>query len=366
MSDIPKTVSRPFLRRLIFEVTHRCNHLCAHCYNIWHPKSADLELDSVRVDKVDLSTPNPSEELDTPQTLGLLDKVLTEVTCARVTLTGGEPLLRRDLPDIVDFLAARGIRINLITNGSLLTPERIHDLIGRGVGLIQLPLLSTDRQVHDRLSGRTGAFDAVVSALAHIRLAMGRSATVFVITRQNADQALDVIKLSVALGAQSILFNRFNVGGRGRQNAAALMPTIEQLERAFHVADDAVAEYGIPIACSIPVQPCLIDSSRYPRLSFGHCAAGTDRAYYTMDPIGNLRPCNHTPTILGNLRERLFSELLEDERLSKFVKAHPDLCDGCEHLSRCLGGCKAAGEVFFGTWSSPDPFLHANRDRCRR
>ena len=78
------TDSRPRLQTLIFEVTQRCNHACLHCYNVW-------------VGPERLAGDYPRGELDTAQTLALLNKALDEVRCDHVTLTGGEPLLREDL-----------------------------------------------------------------------------------------------------------------------------------------------------------------------------------------------------------------------------------------------------------------------------
>ncbi len=100
---------RPRLQSLIFEVTQACNHACLHCYNVWQGPQ---------------STPYPRGQLDTAPTLDLLAKALDETTCSHVTLTGGEPLLRQDLPTILEFLQRRHIRVTLISNGRLLYTSR--------------------------------------------------------------------------------------------------------------------------------------------------------------------------------------------------------------------------------------------------
>ena len=87
----------------VFEVTTRCNHDCLHCYNAW--KNGE---------------PYPAGELPTGETLAMLGKMLDETQARLVTLSGGEPLLRADLGEIVDYLAGRGVAINLICNGVLL------------------------------------------------------------------------------------------------------------------------------------------------------------------------------------------------------------------------------------------------------
>jgi radical SAM protein with 4Fe4S-binding SPASM domain len=153
------------------------------------------------------------------------------------------------------------------------------------------------------------------------------------------------------------MFNRFNPGGRGRTHLHDLLPSIEQVREALTVAESASVEFGIPISCSIPIQPCLIDISAFPHLGFGYCAAGSERAYYTLDPLGNVRPCNHSTTILGNLFEESFSALVLSQRLNGFVNALPAKCTACEQRAVCQGGCKAAAQVCYGSLDAMEPFM---------
>lgn len=337
--------SRPRLHSLIFEVTQRCNHACLHCYNVWEKPEADY----------------PRGELDTAQTLALLSKALDETRCSNVTLTGGEPLLRCDLDEILDLIHDHGARATVISNGHLLTERRISELLDREVGLFELPLLSHRREVHDRLSGSTGALDAVLNSMSHLRYQGGQFVAVFVITRLNSDDVHSVIRLAFAFGARGLMLNRFNPGGRGRANMDELLPTIAQVQRALTVANDAVSEFGFPISCSIPIQPCLVDVGPLPNLGFGYCAAGTERAYHTLDPLGNVRPCNHTSTILGNLFHESFADLIASERMATFTRALPTLCTLCALGATCQGGCKAAAQECYDSLWAEEPFLHQNR-----
>jgi radical SAM protein with 4Fe4S-binding SPASM domain len=351
------TDPRPRLQTLIFEVTQRCNHACLHCYNVWHgPQRLDGSY--------------PRGELDTAQTLALLNKALDEVNCNHVTLTGGEPLLREDLPEILDLLRERGVRVTLISNGHLLGEPTVIDLLDRGVGLFELPLLGRRREVHDHLSGSPGAFDAALAAMAHIRYHWGRFVAVFVATRVNLPDLYETIKLAFAFGSRGMMLNRFNPGGRGRAHLDELLPSAGEMNAALEIANAASEEFNFPISCSIALPPCLVDHRKYPRLNFGFCAAGTERAYYTLDPLGNVRPCNHTPTVLGNLLEESFADIIAPERLAPFVEAVPEFCDAhgtgapCVLRDTCQGGCKAAAEVCYGSLCAEEPFLHLNREQA--
>jgi radical SAM protein with 4Fe4S-binding SPASM domain len=343
-------MTRPQLQTLIFEVTQSCDHACRYCYNYWTHPTASRKLKA----SGKLRDLRP-----------LLAHVLDQVDCNLVTLTGGEPTLRPDLPEIVSFLAERDARVNLITNGQRLTEGATADLIRRGVTLFELPLLSHHRETHDALSGSAGAFDAVLAALAHIRYHRGQAVTVFVATRHNISDLPDTLKLAFAFGARGVMLNRFNPGGRGASAIDDLLPGVDEMCAALAVAEAASREYHLPISCSIPIQPCLIDTSRYPHLGFGFCAAGSDRAYYTLDTEGNVRPCNHTPTVLGNAWDEPFAEIISPARLTTFRAALPPFCAPCTLRDECQGGCKASAQVCYGDLHAEEPFLHHNRDLAR-
>lgn len=345
----------------VFEVTQRCNHECLHCYNAWKN-----------------GRPYPMGELATAPTLAMLGAMLEQTGARLVTLSGGEPFLRADIFEIVDFLASRGAGVNMISNGSLITPEGIERLKGK-ISIWELPLLSVERAIHDRMSGRAGAFDDVTMAVAELKAARQRVVCVFVATKLNLPTWKETAELAVALGADGIMFNRFNPGGTGGRNVELLQASPAELTAAMDIAEAVSEEYKLPISCSIAMPPCLFDTGKYKRLTFGFCAAGTERAYYTLDPLGNVRPCNHSTTILGNIRkdakptdakpqagEGLFRRMAEGEAMGRFKEARPAFCAGCKLELQCQGGCKAAAEACFGDVAACDPFLRAFAGQAKK
>jgi radical SAM protein with 4Fe4S-binding SPASM domain len=344
---------RPRLETLIVELTQSCDHACLHCYNHWrHPEFRDPVGRGAIPPKGDAR--------------GLLAHVLHQVECNHVTLSGGEPLLYDGLPELVRFLAGRDVRINLITNGHRLTGAVVADLIRGGVSLFDLPLLSFRREVHDELSGASGAFDAMLAALAAIRYHRGQAVTAFVATRRNIADLRDTLRLAYAFGVRGVQLNRFNPGGRGAAHIDDLLPTVDEMREALGVAEAAAQELGLSIACSIPIQPCLIDMSTFPHLGFGFCTAGTSRAYYTLDMAGNVRPCNHSPTVLGNAWDEPFADIITHTRMAGFVAAVPEFCVPCARRDECQGGCKAAAQACYGDLRAEEPFLHQNRHLAKR
>lgn len=345
----PRGVVRRRQQSFVFEVTQACNHDCLHCYNVWKNPAG-----------------YPAGELGTDETLAMLGTMLDQTGASLVSLSGGEPLLRADICDIVDFLVGRGTAVNLITNGSLLDARGVARLAPGKISVFELPLLSVEREVHDRMSGAPGAFDRVTMAIADLKAAGQVVVCVFVAARMNLATWRQTAELAIALGADGLMFNRFNPGGAGWRNFEALQAPPEALAAALEEAQDIAEQYDFPISCSIAMPPCLFEHGRYPKLTFGYCAAGTDRAYYTLDPTGNVRPCNHSPTILGNIRERTFAELAGGAVMKDFVAARPAFCGGCRLEDECLGGCKAAAEACYGSPWKCDPFLAAHADRAAR
>ncbi len=333
----------------VFEATQACNYNCLHCYNVWKGPVA-----------------YPVGQLPTAATLAMLDKMIDQTHASLVTLSGGEPLLRQDIFQIVDHLVAGGMAINFLTNGSLLEDAAIARLAPGKISIFELPLLSVERAIHDELSGQSGAFDGVTRAIANLKAAGQRVVCVFVATNLNLHSWRQTAELAIALGADGIMFNRYNPGGQGGAVVQRLQAAPEALREALDIAQELVERYHIGINCSIPMPPCLFDHSRWPRLGFGFCAAGTANAYYTLDAVGNIRPCNHSRTILGNIHDSRFADLAGSQAMKEFQSAHPAFCAGCKMELTCLGGCKAAAEACRGSIRQADPFLEVFGARGRR
>jgi len=336
------------LQSFIFEVTQRCNHDCPHCYNVWKN-----------------DCPYPTGEPGTDETLKMLGRMLDQTGASLVTLTGGEPLLRPDLFDMAEFLRGRSAAVNLITNGTLLDERTVARLTPDRISVFELPLLSAERAVHDRMSGRAGAFDRATMAMALLKAARQRVVGVFVATRLNLPTWRETAELAVALGLDGVMFNRFNPGGQGLRNLDLLQAGPAEVQAALDVAEEMSERYELPISCSIAMPPCLFDTTRYKRLTFGFCAAGTERAYYTLDPLGNVRPCNHSPRILGNVLREDFWSIVDGPAMRDFAAARPAFCAGCKWEMQCQGGCKAAAEACTGCASDRDPFLRAFMSQAR-
>ncbi|HEU4388156.1 MAG TPA: radical SAM protein [Blastocatellia bacterium] len=327
---------------VVVEVTQACHHHCLHCYNFWRDRRAPVR---------------DPQTLTRAEILEVVRKIRCDTPLRQIGLSGGEPLLRPDLPEIATDLANEGLSIVVITSGTLLTDERLERFPADTI--FEFTLFSVDAELHDRIAGRPGAFKKVIRGIECAGRHNFRLALACVINRLNAHDVLQTIELGIALKAQAALFNRINLSASTLPVADQLVPSARQLQQALDAAEEAASSYGIAVAVSVPIPPCVIDISRYKHLHFGWCPRGGDGAYYTVSYNGLLRPCNHSSVILGDLRTEGFAEIVMREATQAFWKPVPAECQVCGHPLRdsCRGGCPAASHECYGSGTRIDPFV---------
>lgn len=329
----------PF-RTLVVEVGERCNNACLHCYNFWRT-GGDV---------------GGREVLPRDRLVGLIAKVRRESVLEQVALSGGEPLLRRDLEDIACDLDGLGLQVVVITNGTLLNRRRLQRF---PTGTIfEITLFAADEALHDELAGRR-AFARVIENIVLLRRHGHRFVLACVITRRNAEEVRRTIELGIALGAEGVLLNRLNLSRRVFVQAPELVPTATQLRSSLREASALATTYGIPIGVSVPVPPCVADPGHYPGLHFGWCPRGGPDSYYTLGATGLVRPCNHSSTILGDLRQQDFADIVGRPSPRSDWSAMPQECLECTHplKEQCRGGCPAAAEECYVELGRRDPFV---------
>lgn len=329
------------IKRLVVEVTEGCNNACLHCYNYWRSGRRSR---------------GGRPALSRKEIRSVIRKVKRDAPLLQVAVSGGEPLLRKDLPEIVCDLRDEGLSSVVITNGALLSESNL----GRfPVGSIfEVTLFSYKAKLHNRIAGRP-VFDQVMENLVRIEKHKCKFVLACVINKMNARDVQRTIELGLALGANAVLFNRINLSRHVLPLAAELVPSASALREALQAADEASAKYGIMIAVSVPIPPCLVDSREFPHLHFGWCPRGSSEAYYTIGCTGLVRPCNHSSVVLGDMRSESFSEIVSGKKACEFWAPIPRECRACTHPLKdsCRGGCPAAADECYGTRERMDPIV---------
>lgn len=333
--------------RLDLELTTACDHRCAHCYNVWNtPQGAGGP-----------GRDYPTGQLDTEGYLELMQRAVAGSGADQLTLTGGEPLLRADAAQLVQRACELVSSVSLVSNAAHLDRPMVRRLASAGLASVQLTLLAAEAAKHDRFKGAPGSFDSTVRAALDLRDEGLTAQVCFVASNETWAEFEEVLELCFALGVRSVAYNRVAPAGAAAPRAAALVPLIEQVEANLQTAEELGRRWQIQVATAMPIPPCLVRLERYPWVRFGFCSTNTSSPNLVLDPLGNVRPCNLSSTLLGNVLERDWRAIMRHRYLGKFARALPRVCRGCTHEASCRGGCKESALATFGSLSHPEPLL---------
>ncbi len=332
---------QPYL--VAVNLTRRCNLACDHCY-----------LDADR-----RSVPAPGE-LSSGEFAALFREIGARAPGTILVLTGGEPLLRPDLEELVLSGAEAGLRMVLGTNGVLLTRERALRLKAAGLEGAGISLDAVSAQPHDDFRGMSGAFAASCRAV-RVCLEAGLHAQIhFTVTRANRHQIGDAVEMAKSLGAGIINFFFLVCVGRGESRMDLTAAEYEESLRQIAVAQKSAKGILVQSRCTPHFKRILHQANpedpftRATGYDGGGCPAGTH--YCRITPTGEMTPCPYMELSGGNIRERGFWNIWEQAPLFHSLR-NPGLlqgrCGGCEYRDIC-GGCRARALVS-GNLMGEDP-----------
>lgn len=343
----------PKVPRLDFELTPGCDHACSHCYNVWTAGQGDVQAGY------------PRGQLRGQAYLDMMRRAVAVTGAEHITLTGGEPLLRPDALEIAALACALVPSVQLITNGSHVTPEVADRLAALGMRSVQLTLLSADRARHDQLKGAV-CFDDTLRAIVELRQRRVQVQVCFVAMATNWRDFAAVMELCYALEVKHVTYNRMAPSGGAIHHVARLLPEVAHLEDNLQTAQHLGPRYGIAVATAMPIPPCLIRLERYPHVRFGFCSTGSHSPNIVVDANGNVRSCNLSSHVMGNILQHNWSEIHGDRHLRDFKAQVPDICRGCAWETSCQGGCKESAFAMFGDLRAPEPLLRMAREPAWR
>jgi radical SAM protein with 4Fe4S-binding SPASM domain len=331
---------------IIFELTDACNQSCRFCYN--HFKGCNSEY------KVE--APNFRMARRT------LRRLLSEARVGQISLTGGEPTLLPRIHDIVLLARAKGANVALLTNGTLLTEDDIAIYKDLGLAAIQIPILSHRSERHDHITMLEGSWERAMRSAKSIVTQNPKWLTpVFILSRLNIDDIEPTLDLYASLGVKQIMLNRFNIGGLGRKYAEELNLSHEELRDAFSRANRKLVELGMYAHNGVCTPMCLLNPKEYSNISFSYCTTDLAMRPLTINYRGDVRFCNHSPRVMGNIHQEPLTTILQREAENKYFDTIPTPCDKCELWERCRGGCRAASEQLYGTFDRVDPILEIGK-----
>ena len=333
---------------VVFELTDACNQACRFCYN--HFKGGD----------VPCAVAAPDFRM-ARRTLRCLQR---EANIVNISLSGGEPMLMPRIHDLILKARLGGSHINLLTNGTLLKQEDVDIMRDLGVGAVQIPLLSHRAEVHDHITQLPGSWKrAMASAKSIVAKDPTWLTPVFILSRLNINDVESTLEMYAALGCKRIMLNRFNIGGLGRKYAEELTLSHAELRDAFHRANDKLGELGMRAHNGVCTPLCVLEPREFPNITFTHCTTELASRPLTINYRGDVRFCNHSPRVLGNIHKEHLIDILQHTANNGIYNTQPERCAGCELWQRCRGGCRAASEQLYGTFDIADPILDIETER---
>src|SRR5206468_901514 len=271
---------------LLAEVTYRCPLHCPYCSN---PVAASLCEAPRRpqgggYSNGELTTEEWKRVIREAAALGVL----------QIGFSGGEPLARRDLAELIRAAREAKLYTNLITSGIGLDDDRVRALRDAGLDSIQLSFQADESSLADEIAGAR-AHERKLDVAAKIRAAGIPLSLNFVIHKRNIDRLSQIIDLTEALGAERVELANVPFYGWAFRNRAAFLTTREQVDRARDIANAAKAR----LAGKIDIFYVLPD---YYETRPKPCLNGWGRRYLTVNPIGDVLPCPTASSAIPDLR----------------------------------------------------------------
>lgn len=340
---------------VVWNITHKCNLKCKHCYI----KAGDKAMGA---------------ELTTEEGKTIISD-LAGMNVPVLLFSGGEPLMREDVFELADYARSKGIRTVLSSNGTIITKKMASLIKETGLQYVGISIDGMP-STHDKFRGIDGAFEMARKGIKNLKEMGVKVGIRFTVNRYNYHELRDVLRFVIESGVTRFCMYHLVYSGRGKEMAGDDITNVER-EELFNLLREYTMELhqngveleilttdnhadGILIHRYIEENmPERADEVMELLKMHGGCSAGTKFA--NIGPTGNVHPCQFwTNKVLGNVREKSFSQIWNDdgnEFLNKLRNKGDYLkgkCGECSHKTIC-GGCRVRAETIHGDMWQEDP-----------
>lgn len=329
----------------VWEVTGACNLRCIHCHATSGQAAAD--------------------ELTTDEGKKLIDQLAGESEFRTLIYTGGEPLVRPDIFELLRHSQKAGLANIIATNGTLIDEEVAFKLKDHGVVCNAISFDAANPAVHDMVRSKPGSFDLALQAVeatkkAGILLQINTTAMEY-----NMPHLPELIDFADASGAGIMLMYQLVAVGRGEKiEKATLKKSANRYLSEMIAAKQRNAKTIIEPVAGPQYWPYLLEGGgirggwplRLAGKVFHGCAAG--RGFVYVKANGDVWPCPFVEVSGGNVRNKSFHDIYTDSTLFKDLRAREEklkgLCGECQYKTVC-GGCRGRAHAYSGDYLSEDP-----------
>jgi pyrroloquinoline quinone biosynthesis protein E len=341
LRSTPPCVRPPAPLGLLAELTYRCPLHCSYCAN-------------------PVTMTDYAQELDTRDWLRVLDEARA-LGVLQAHFSGGEPLLRRDLAEIIAHARGLGMYTNLVTSGIPVSEADMGLLAAAGLDHVQLSIQDSSVGSADAIAGRPAHLRKLAAA-AHVS-ALGLPLTINVVLhRFNVDHIMTIAELAVSLHADRLELAHTQFYGWAWRNRGALMPTAEQIESAASAAVEARRRFGDALEF---VYVAADYHGRRPK----PCMNGWASRQLVVAPNGTALPCLAATQLPGppapNVSELSLAEIWYDSELFNRFRGTewlPEPCQSCSLKTIDFGGCRCQAFQLTGDPGRTDPACELSPD----
>jgi len=319
-SPVAKVSERFIPLVMSWNITRECNMKCSHCYI----NATEKKLDN---------------ELTTQEAKNLMDQIY-QVSAPLLILSGGEPLLRQDIFELISYGSRKGLKMGLGSNGSLIDETVARKLKDAGIATVSISLDSNIPSQHDEFRGVAGAWEKAVEACKALRKNNVLVQVNTTLTQQNYNQIDDIMSLAESIGVENFHLFFLVPTGRGTKLKDISPEKYEEMiTKTF--AKTANHKLNVRPSCAPQFMRIAKDMGLDMRQWIRGCIAGL--YYCRIYPNGDVTPCPYLPIKLGNIREKSFKEIWFNSKIFNNLRDPNSLkgkCGACEYRSLC-GGCRA-------------------------
>lgn len=344
------TFERPYV--ISWNLTYRCNLACEHCY-----------LDAGPRPQVETDNFSDRSELTTQQCFAVIDDIVKFGPESLIILTGGEPLLRRDILEIIRYAAARDLWVVVGTNGVKISENLAGLLKKEGVRGLALSLDALDPERHDTFRQVKGAWQNTVNGAGVLHRAGLPFIVQTTVGRHNVDELREIADFTYEKLGASVWNLYFLVPtGRGQFTSDMSPAQYDGVLEDLHFIQKKYAGKMLANAKCAPhyIKTLFEKDDRSPFLKSytggaGGCPAGTH--YMGIRPNGDVTPCPYLPVFGGNLKTSSLRTIWDTSEVFVNIrrrKSLGDRCGACEFNSTC-GGCRARAYGVTGDYMAEDP-----------
>ncbi len=337
---MPTTPLRPM--SLTAELTYRCPLKCPYCSN-----------------PIELAKYN--NELDT-ETWKRVIREAAALGVIQIHFSGGEPLLRKDILDLIREARRCDMYCDLSTSAATFTESKFQELYDAGLDAIQISLLGARKEESDHFAG-TPSFEKKCAAVqAAKRIGFPITLNV-VLHRQNLDQLEEVLALAAEWNVVRVELAHVQYLGWAFKNRAALLPTREQLDSAKRTVEafEKTHRGGTQILHVLPDYYQDLPKS---------CLEGWGNRFMSVGPDGAVLPCLASREITGlefpNVADASLEEIWFNAPVFNRFRGTdwmPEPCQSCDRRDVDFGGCRCQAFLMTGDAAVPDPVCHLSPDR---